>query len=167
MRLLAKIWNFVFIAYMAISGIIKKYIIPALSILNVIKHFAFNYDQDDPDGNLTDELIKAAIKSVFPASASSLLLYMNAFVQAVLLLLPAEIFTDVNRKSFYDVARATIKYLRSLPNKYIIYAYLLQIATQMFVSLYGKKLSTTEAAFITQLSYTYAKRKKILKPVSA
>ena len=156
MKLLAKIWQQIMAIILVASGIIKRYIVPVIQFLQIVKHLTLG------DEDISDALIKELIRKVFPHSSKDILRLMSAFVAAVYELLPAEVFSGLDKRSFYQTVTAVIKYFRTLPSQKLLYTYLLMIGSRMFIILYGKPMHSTEALFFTQLGYTYLKRKNKL-----
>ena len=153
MKLILKIWTYIQVAVLLLKGVIKNYIEPVIQLLQIVKHLATN------DGELTDELIRDFIREVFGDFSKTVRKMMDAFVVAAWELLPASVFEGVSRKSFYETVTAVIRHFRSLADSKIIYAYLLMLAARMFVIMYGKPMHSTESMFLTQLGYTYMKRR--------
>lgn len=153
MKLIIKIWNIIMYALFVFRGIVKKYVEPSIALLNIVKQLVLD------NGEVTDEVIKKLIKQLWPSYYGDVVRYMNAFKQAVINLLPSNLFEDVDLRSFYAIARITIQYLRNQKDSKIMYSYLLMIATKMFTILYSNKnISTSEALWLTQTAYLRLKR---------
>lgn len=161
MKLLMKIWSSITFIWFMLRGVFRHYVVPAIHFVQAIKHLI------GIDGDMTDKVIQEVLKQLFPADWKNIVKYMNAFVKAVVELLPSHVFADVDKRSFYDVARATISFLRSQSDSKIVYGYLLMIASKMFVVLWGKPMHSTEAMLLTQVGYSYMKRKNMLLSLNA
>jgi hypothetical protein len=158
MKLVMKIWSYIVLVWFTLRGVFKHYVVPAIHFVQAIKELI------GLDAEMTDKVIKEILKKVFPYDWKKIMPYMNAFIKAVTELLPQHVFADVDKRSFYDVARATITYLRNQADSKIIYGYLLLIASKMFIIMYGKPMHSTEAMLLTQVGYSYMKKKNMLTP---
>jgi len=144
-----------------LSPTVNRYIKPIILFLQTLKAFIFN------EFEMNEKTIRASFIQTLQNYYDRLEKWLELFVHAVWDLIPDEFKKDVDRDNPIAVFIATVRWLKSIDNKALVYAIILNIASQMAI-LYidDKEVRTVSIHTLIQNTYTHMKVRNQLPKVT-
>ncbi|NMC98176.1 MAG: hypothetical protein GYA62_00445 [Bacteroidales bacterium] len=135
-----------------LSPTVNKFIKPVILFLQTLKAFIFN------EFEMNEKTIRASLLQTLQNYYDHLEKWLEIFVEAVWDMIPEQFKKNVDRDNHIAVFIATVKWLKSIDNKALVYAIILNIASQMAI-LYidDKEVRTVSIHTLIQNTYTHMK----------
>lgn len=161
MKLLRPVLLFLMQIMQMLSGTVNAHIRPVILFLQSVKGFVFGNNQ------LTTDNVLTSFRQTLGQYYNDFKHWLMLYVRAVLEVMPESWKKNVDVNNPIDVFLHSVDWLRSIDNKWLVYGYILNIATRMAVMhMNNDEVQFSEVQTIVQTTYVKMKLKGELPRVN-
>lgn len=161
MKLIRPILIFIMQILQMVSGTVNTHVRPVILFLQSVKGFVFGNNE------VTTDNILESFRQTLGQYYNDFKHWFELYVRAVLEVMPDAWKKDLDLESKIDVFLRSIDWLRSIDNKWLVYGYILNIATRMAIMhMRDDQVRFSEVQTIVQTTYVKMKIQGELPRVS-